>query len=347
LSSESPSQLETEEARALIETFRKSLDGIRGEVRKVIIGQDEVVEHLLMTLLVGGHCLITGLPGTAKTLLVQTLASALGLTFKRIQFTPDLMPTDVTGTDIIEEDITTGHRTWTFVPGPLFTNVMLADEINRTPPKTQSALLEAMQELSVTVRGNHHTITPPFFVLATQNPIELEGTYPLPEAQLDRFLFNVVLDYLNEDEELEVVQRYTTRIGIPEVNSCTTPEEILKFQWLVRQVPVSETVSRFAVDLVRATRPTDPRAPDIVRRYVQYGASVRATMFLTLAAKARALMSGRYHVTQDDITSLVLPVLRHRVLTNYFAESDSVDVDDILKQLVETLSAPGQQAQAG
>ncbi len=347
MSSESPSQLETEEARALIETFRKSLDGIRGEVQKVIIGQDEVVEHLLMTLLVGGHCLITGLPGTAKTLLVQTLASALGLKFKRIQFTPDLMPTDVTGTDIIEEDITTGHRTWTFVPGPLFTNVMLADEINRTPPKTQSALLEAMQELSVTVRGNRHTITPPFFVLATQNPIELEGTYPLPEAQLDRFLFNVVLDYLNEDEELEVVQRYTTRIGIPEVNSCTTPEEILKFQWLVRQVPVSETVARFAVDLVRATRPTDPNAPDVVRRYVQYGASVRATMFLTLAAKARALMSGRYHVTQDDIASLVLPVMRHRVLTNYFAESDNVDVDDILKQLVEALSAPGQQAQAG
>ena len=192
MSSESPSQLETDEARALIETFRGSLDRIREEIRKVIVGQDEVVEHLLMTLLVGGHCLITGLPGTAKTLLVQTLASALGLTYKRIQFTPDLMPTDVTGTDIIEEDITTGRRTWTFVPGPLFTNIMLADEINRTPPKTQSALLEAMQELSVTVRGNHHAITPPFFVLATQNPIELEGTYPLPEAQLDRFLFNVV-----------------------------------------------------------------------------------------------------------------------------------------------------------
>ena len=346
MSSESPSQLETEEARALIETFRVSLDRIREEVRKIIVGQDEVVEHLLMTLLVGGHCLITGLPGTAKTLLVQTLASALGLTFKRIQFTPDLMPTDVTGTDIIEEDITTGHRTWTFVPGPLFTNVMLADEINRTPPKTQSALLEAMQELSVTVRGNHHTITPPFFVLATQNPIELEGTYPLPEAQLDRFLFNVVLDYLSEDEEIEVIQRYTTRIGMPEVTPCTTPEQILKFQWLVRQVPVSETVCRFAVNLVRATRPEDPHAPEVVRRYVQYGASVRATMYLTLAAKARALMSGRYHVTQDDITSLVLPVMRHRILTNYYAESDNLDTDDILSQLVESLSVPGRQAQA-
>ncbi len=347
MSSESPSQLETEEARALIETFQESLTGIRREIQKVIVGQDEVVEHLLMTLLVGGHCLITGLPGTAKTLLVRTLAYALGLTFKRIQFTPDLMPTDVTGTDIIEEDITTGHRTWTFVPGPLFTNVMLADEINRTPPKTQSALLEAMQELSVTVRGNHHTITPPFLVLATQNPIELEGTYPLPEAQLDRFLFNVILDYLTDDEELQVVERYTTRMDIPEVEACTTPEQILKFQWLVRQVPVSETVSRFAVDLVRASRPDDPNAPDAVRRYVQYGASVRATMFLTLAAKARALMSGRYHVTQDDIASLALPVMRHRVLTNYFAESDNVDVDEILKQLVQALSAPGQQAKAG
>jgi MoxR-like ATPase len=347
LSSESSSQLETEEARALIETFQGSLGKIRSEVQKVIVGQDEVVEHLILTLLVGGHCLITGMPGTAKTLLVRTLATALGLTFKRIQFTPDLMPTDVTGTDIIEEDITTGHRTWTFVPGPLFTNVMLADEINRTPPKTQSALLEAMQELSVTVRGNHHTITPPFFVLATQNPIELEGTYPLPEAQLDRFLFNVILDYLSDDEELQVVQRFTTQMGMPEVSPCTTPEEILKFQWLVRQVPVSETVNRFAVDLVRATRPDDPNAPDVVRRYVQYGASVRATMFLTLAAKARALVSGRYHVTHEDISSLALPVMRHRVLTNYFAESDGVSTDDILTQLVESLSGSGQQAKAG
>jgi MoxR-like ATPase len=347
LSSESASQLETEEARALIETFGGTLDAIREQVRKLIIGQDEVVEHLLMTLLVGGHCLITGLPGTAKTLLVRTLADALGLTFKRIQFTPDLMPTDVTGTDIIEEDITTGHRTWTFVPGPLFTNVMLADEINRTPPKTQSALLEAMQELSVTVRGNHHTITPPFFVLATQNPIELEGTYPLPEAQLDRFLFNVVLDYLSGDEELQVVQRYTTQVGMPEVTACTTPEQILKFQWLVRQVPVSDTVSRFAVDLVRATRPDDPNASEMVRRYVQYGASVRATMFLTLAAKARALMAGRYHVTHEDVAALALPVMRHRVLTNYFAESDNVTTDAILTQLVESLSDSGQQAKAG
>jgi len=333
----STSQFETEEARELIASFRSSFDDIRTEVRKVIIGQDDVVEHLLMTLLVGGHCLITGMPGTAKTLLVRTLAYALGLSFKRIQFTPDLMPTDITGTDIIEEDITTGHRTWTFVPGPIFANVLLADEINRTPPKTQSALLEAMQEFSATVRGKRHDIERPFFVLATQNPIELEGTYPLPEAQLDRFLFNVILDYLSGEDEVEVVNRYTSRMDIPEVNACTSPELILKYQALVREVPVAESVNRFAVDLVRATRPTDPLAPEFVRKYIQYGASVRATMFITLAAKARALMEGRFHVTRDDVMDLALPVLRHRVLTNYFAESDGMDVDKVLTQLVDGL----------
>ena len=339
--------LDTEEARSVIESFHTALAGIREQVGRVIIGQEEVVDHLLVTLLVGGHCLITGMPGTAKTLLVRTLAIALGLKFKRIQFTPDLMPTDVTGTDVIEEDITTGHRTWTFVPGPIFANVLLADEINRTPPKTQSALLEAMQELTVTVRGDLHEIDPPFFVLATQNPIELEGTYPLPEAQLDRFLFNVILDYLDDDEELAVVDRYTTRMDIPSVDACTGPEEIIRFQSLVRQVPVAESVSRFAVELVRATRPTDPAAPDVVRRYVQYGASVRATMFLTLAAKARALMAGRYHVTRDDICALALPVMRHRVLTNYFAESDKVEVDDVLRQLVDYMRAEAPAAKAG
>jgi len=347
LSVEQQNALETEETRELIKSFHDSFGRIRTEVRKVIVGQDEVVDSLLLTLLVGGHCLITGMPGTAKTLLVRTLASALGLTFKRIQFTPDLMPTDVTGTDIIEEDITTGHRTWTFVPGPIFANVLLADEINRTPPKTQAALLEAMQEFSVTVRGHHHKIERPFFVLATQNPIELEGTYPLPEAQLDRFLFNVVLDYLSAEDELEVVNRYTTQMDIPKVEACTTPEQILKYQQLVRQVPVAESVNRFAVDLVRATRPADPLAPDIVRRYIQYGASVRATMFITLAAKARALLSGRYHVTREDISALALPVLRHRVLTNYFAESDGVSVDQVLTQLVEGLGGSARQAKVG
>jgi len=332
----STSQFETDEARELIEGFRASFDEIRTEVRKVIIGQDEVVEHLLLTLLVGGHCLITGMPGTAKTLLVRTLALALGLSFKRIQFTPDLMPTDITGTDIIEED-TSGHRKWTFVPGPIFANVLLADEINRTPPKTQAALLEAMQEFSTTVRGKRHDIERPFFVLATQNPIELEGTYPLPEAQLDRFLFNVILDYLSDDDELEVVNRYTSRMDIPAVKACTTPQQILRYQAIVREVPVAESVNRYAVDLVRATRPSDPLAPEVVRKYIQYGASVRATMFVTLAAKARALMAGRFHVTREDISTLALPVLRHRVLTNYFAESDGMDVDKILTQLLDGL----------
>ena len=327
--------LDSYEIRPLVKSFRKSMDGIRAEVSKVIVGQDDVVEHLLITLLVGSHCLITGMPGTAKTLLVRTLATSLGLSYKRIQFTPDLMPTDVTGTDIIEEDSTTGHKTWTFVQGPIFANVLLADEINRTPPKTQSALLEAMQERSVTVRGKNHTLSPPFLVLATQNPIELEGTYPLPEAQLDRFLFNVILEYLNAEDELAVVNRFTTRVDMPEVDVCTNAEDILEFQWLVRQVPVSESVSRYAVQLVRATRPTDESAPDSVRKYVNFGASVRATMFLTLAAKAYALLQGRYHVSYEDIAAVILPVLRHRVLTNYHAESDGTTADDVLRSVLD------------
>jgi len=330
---------ESDEVRELVQSFRTVTEQLRNEIGKVIIGQSDVVEHLLVTLLVGGHCLITGMPGTAKTLLVRTLAETLGLTFKRIQFTPDLMPTDVTGTDIIEEDTSTGHRSWTFVKGPIFTNVLLADEINRTPPKTQAALLEAMQEKSVTVRGSNHELAPPFFVLATQNPIELEGTYPLPEAQLDRFLFNVLLDYLDADDELAVVNRFTTRVDMPAVNACTNAEEILKFQWLVRQIPVADAVNRFAVNLVRATRPTEDSAPDIVSRYVNFGASVRATMFLNLAAKAKALLEGRYHVTESDVRQMALPVLRHRVLCNYFAESDNVTVDDVLTGMLEGIQA--------
>jgi MoxR-like ATPase len=325
--------LDSGATRELVSGFRGSMQRIREEVRKVIVGQDEVVEHLLITLLVGGHCLITGMPGTAKTMLVRTLAQALGLTFKRIQFTPDLMPTDVTGTDIIDED-EHGHRQWNFVPGPIFTHVLLADEINRTPPKTQAALLEAMQELSVTVRGHRHQLPPPFLVLATQNPIELEGTYPLPEAQLDRFLFNVVLDYLSADDELAVLNRFTTRVDVPAVNVCTDAESLLKYQWLTRQVPVSESVGRYAVNLVRGTRPDDPAASDEVRKYIKFGASVRATMFLALSAKARALLEGRFHVTEDDIRALALPVLRHRVLTNYHAEADGKSVDDVLRTLL-------------
>ena len=245
---------ETSESREIVAGFHSSMERIREQVRQIIVGQDEVVENLLMTLLVGGHCLITGMPGTAKTLLVRTLATALGLTFKRIQFTPDLMPTDVTGTDIIEEDPTTGRRTWTFVKGPIFTNVMLADEVNRTPPKTQAALLEAMQELSVTVRGNTYQLEPPFLVLATQNPIELEGTYPLPEAQLDRFLFNVILGYLSAEEECDVVDRNTAGEPLPEVQAVTCAEDIRKYQWLVRQVAVSQA-------MIGVRRRVDPRHP--------------------------------------------------------------------------------------
>ena len=323
--------------RELVERFTQTLAGIRGEIRKLIVGQDEVVEQLLVTLMVGGHCLITGMPGTAKTLLVRTLATALGLSFKRIQFTPDLMPTDITGTDILEEDSVTGQRRWSFVPGPVFAQVLLADEINRTPPKTQSALLEAMQERSVTVRGNTRTLEAPFFVLATQNPIELEGTYPLPEAQLDRFLFNVLLDYLGADDELAVMQANTSRVDAPEVIACTTAADILKFQWLVRQVPLADDVARKAVQLVRATRPSDAQASELVRKYVRYGASLRATQFLALAAKARALMQGRYHVTTDDLRALAIPVLRHRVLTTYQAESDGLSTDDVLRQVIDSV----------
>jgi len=335
MATESEEIFESDEVRELVGNFQKTIAGLRSEVSKVIIGQADVVEHLLITLLVGGHCLITGMPGTAKTLLVRTLADALGLKFKRIQFTPDLMPTDVTGTDIIEEDSVTGKRSWTFVEGPIFTHVLLADEINRTPPKTQAALLEAMQERSVTVRGEHHELAPPFLVLATQNPIELEGTYPLPEAQLDRFLFNVLLDYLSDDDELAVVNRFTSRVDLPEVTPVTSAEEIVKFQWLTRQVPVSEEVNRYAVNLVRATRPSEDNAPDVVKRYVNFGASVRATMFINLAAKANALLNGRYHVTKEDVRNLALPVLRHRIICNYFAESDKMTVDDVLKEMLE------------
>jgi MoxR-like ATPase len=279
------------------------------------------------------------LPGTAKTLLVRTLSETLGLVFKRIQFTPDLMPSDITGTDIIEEDMTTGRRTWTFVPGPIFSNILLADEINRTPPKTQSALLEAMQELSCTVRGHQYQIKAPFFVLATQNPIELEGTYPLPEAQLDRFLFNTVLDYLSADDEVKVVD-LTTTTKVAKVDTVTNAEEILSFQQLVRMVPIADTVARYAVELVRATRPNDVSAPDFVKQYVNFGASVRAAQFVVLSAKTRALLRNRYHVAYEDIRALATPILRHRILLNFHAESERLDSDAILKRLLEWKAEP-------
>jgi MoxR-like ATPase len=333
-------EIDAVELKARIKRFADAESAIRREIRKVIVGQEEVIESVLISLFVGGHCLLTGLPGTAKTLLVRTVARALGLKFNRIQFTPDLMPTDITGTDIIEEDPMTGRRVWTFVPGPIFSNILLADEINRTPPKTQAALLEAMQEFSCTVRGQHYPLQRPFFVLATQNPIELEGTYPLPEAQLDRFLFNTVLDYLPADDELKVVDLTTTNTSA-QAETVTTAEEILSFQALVRMTPVAESVARYAVEFVRATRPgTNGECPDFVRKYVNFGASVRAIQFLILAGKARALMHGRLHVTYDDIRALAIPVLRHRVLLNFHAESDRLNTDGLLKQLLDWKTAP-------
>jgi MoxR-like ATPase len=332
--------LDSAEVKALVGRFQQAQQAIRAEVQKVIVGQTQVVDSLLISLFVGGHCLLTGLPGTAKTLLVRTIATTLGLKFNRIQFTPDLMPSDITGTDIIEEDPGSGHRTWTFVPGPIFSNVLLADEINRTPPKTQSALLEAMQEFSCTVRGHQYRIEPPFFVLATQNPIELEGTYPLPEAQLDRFLFNVVLDYLPLEDEMKVIDLTTANVKA-QASVVTTGEEILDFQRLVRMTPIADSVARYAVELVRATRPgPESEGPDFAKKYVNFGASVRAAQFLVLAGKARALMQGRFHVTYDDIRTLAVPVLRHRVLLNFHAESDRLTPDEFLRRLLDWKGTP-------
>ncbi len=328
------------ELKERIERFQEVQRSIVREVRKVIVGQDEVIEQVMISLFVGGHCLITGLPGTAKTLLVRTLAQTLGLVFKRIQFTPDLMPSDITGTDIIEEDPTTGHRTWTFVPGPIFSNILLADEINRTPPKTQSALLEAMQELSCTVRGHQYKIEAPFFVLATQNPIELEGTYPLPGSAARSLP-------VQHGARLSL-RRRRSEGGGPHHHHARRPgrygyerrRRFWTFQQLVRMVPIGETVARYAVELVRATRPNDASAPDFVKNYVNFGASVRAAQFVVLASKARALMRGRYHVAYEDIRALAAPILRHRILLNFHAESERLDSDAILKRLLEWKPEP-------
>jgi MoxR-like ATPase len=327
------------ELQQRVERFHAVHEGILKQVHEVIVGQAEVLEQVLIALFVGGHCLMTGLPGTAKTLMVRTIADTLGLEFRRIQFTPDLMPSDITGTDIIEEDLTTGHRRWTFVKGPIFGNILLADEINRTPPKTQAALLEAMQEHSCTVRGHIYPLPAPFFVLATQNPIELEGTYPLPEAQLDRFLFNAILDYLSAEDEMKVIDM-TTTTRTAKIEPVTSAEELLDFQQLVRMVPIAETLARYVVSLVRATRHNSGNAPDFVKKYVNYGGSIRAAQFIVLAAKARALSRKRYHVTYDDITALAVPVLRHRILLNFHAESERIDADEILNRLLAQVPRP-------
>jgi MoxR-like ATPase len=304
------------------------------ELSKIVVGQKEVIEQILIALFAGGHCLITGAPGLAKTLLVKSIAQVFHLKFQRIQFTPDLMPADITGTEILQE---TGEgRKMAFVPGPIFANILLADEINRTPPKTQAALLEAMQEHQVTAAGVRHSLEEPFYVLATQNPIEMEGTYPLPEAQLDRFMFNVVIDYLPEDDEVAVVQQ-TTAQRPPAIEPLFTGQDLQRFTDLVRRMPMSQDLIRYAVRLTAASRPQQPGVPGFVNDWVSWGAGTRAAQYLTLGAKARALLQNRSHVTAEDIRVLAAPVLRHRILVNYRAEAEGVNVDTVIKRLLETV----------
>ncbi len=322
---------------AVAERVARGRERILLELRKVIVGQDQVIDQALIALFTGGHCLITGVPGLAKTLLIKTIAQILDLSFKRIQFTPDLMPADITGTEVLDE--AGGHRSLRFLPGPIFAQIILADEINRTPPKTQAALLEAMQEYHVTAAGRTYPLERPFFVLATQNPIELEGTYPLPEAQLDRFMFNIVMTYLSEDEEVHVVTRTTgTEAQAP---TCVfTGADILEMQQLVRHVIVAQEVARYAVRLVDSSRPGRQGNYDFVREWVKWGAGLRASQALILAAKARALILGRYHVSVGDIQALARPVLRHRIIPNFYAESERITADDLVDRLLEAVPTP-------
>jgi MoxR-like ATPase len=339
-STESTAVLRSDDDLEVADRLVKGGERIRSELRKVIIGQDSVVEQMLLSLFVGGNSLILGVPGLAKTLLVQSFARVLNLRFSRIQFTPDLMPSDITGTEIIQEDHETGRRQMVFAPGPIFANIVLADEINRTPPKTQAALLEAMQEHRVTVQGRTYTLEEPFFVFATQNPIELEGTYPLPEAQLDRFMFEIVIRHLPEADELEVI-RSTTSVRDQVLQHAATGPEIVEFQRLVRRVPISEPVLRYALAIVRTSRPSpNGSSPDFIQKWVSFGASVRAAQYLALGAKARALLQGRPFVEFEDVRALAHPVLRHRILTNFHAESERVSTDDIIDQLLGAVPMP-------
>jgi MoxR-like ATPase len=309
---------------------------IRKELKKVIIGQDDVIEQLLVSLFAKGHCLLIGVPGLAKTLLIRVLSQTMDLKFNRIQFTPDLMPGDISGTEVIEENISTGQKSFRFIPGPIFANVVLADEINRTPPKTQSALLQAMEEYEVTAAGKTYKLEPPFFVLATQNPIEQEGTYPLPEAQLDRFMFNIWLDYPSKDEEIQIVRMTTTEYN-PEVNSILSAQQILDFQALIKRVPVAENVLDFAVNLVRSTRPTDGNNSDYVRKYISYGAGPRASQYLIRGAKSRAAIQGRFAPEIEDIKAVSIPVLRHRIVANFNAEAENISPTEIIKNIVVSI----------
>ncbi len=321
-----------------VENLHSAYEKVVAEIRKVIVGQDEVVEQLLISLLSSGHCLLVGVPGLAKTLMISTLARVLDLKFNRIQFTPDLMPSDITGTEIIEDDQATGRRGFKFVKGPVFANIILADEINRTPPKTQAALLQAMQEHEVTAAGETYKLDEPFFVLATQNPIEQEGTYPLPEAQLDRFMFNVFVDYPAAAEEEEIVKN-TTAISKSDINKVLTAEQIVTFQQLVRRVPVSDHLVEYAVQLVRATRPNESDTPDFVKKWVNWGAGPRASQYLILAAKTRAILDGRPTPGPEDVRFAAFPVLRHRIVTSFNAEADGVDSLEIIRRILETVKA--------
>jgi MoxR-like ATPase len=325
---------------AAVEKLQKGYHNMRSELGKVIVGQDAVIEELLIALFCKGHALLVGVPGLAKTLLISTLAKTLGLSFNRIQFTPDLMPSDITGTEVIEEDKTTGGRVLRFVRGPVFSNVILADEINRTPPKTQAALLEAMQEHQVTAGGKMHRLPQPFFVLATQNPIEQEGTYPLPEAQLDRFMFNINVGYPTEEEEFQIV-RLTTMGRDVQLQQVLDGEEVIQLQDIVRKVPVADHVIRYALQFSRLTRRTEGGCPDFVNDFVGWGAGPRASQYLILAGKARALLKGRYHVSTEDIRQVALPVLRHRIVTNFNAEAEGIRSDTIVKKLTDFI--PRQQ----
>lgn len=324
---------------ALVKDLKDKTDRLKKEIGEVIVGQEGIVENLLISLLSGGHCLLIGVPGLAKTLLVRTFADALQISFKRVQFTPDLMPSDITGTEIIEEDPATGKRHYRFVKGPVFANVVLADEINRTPPKTQAALLEAMQEYMVTASGEDHSLPLPFFVLATQNPIEQEGTYPLPEAQLDRFMFSLRVDYPSKREEIEIVKRNTSAYK-PKVSPVLSGDEVLSLQELVRRVPVSEDLVEYAVDLATSTRPNADRHDefeDFMNKYVAWGAGPRASNYLILAAKARAILQGRYSVSREDVQTVAPPVLRHRIVATFRAEADGIDADAIVQKVLDSV----------
>ncbi len=319
-----------------VQKLNDAYQQITSELAKVIVGQQQVIEELLIAMFARGHCLLMGVPGLAKTLLIRTLSDTMSLMFSRIQFTPDLMPSDITGTEVIQEDKLNGRREFKFLPGPIFANIVLADEINRTPPKTQAALLEAMQEHQVTVGGQRHRLSEPFFVLATQNPIEQEGTYPLPEAQLDRFMFNTYVDYPSESEELEIIKR-TTADAMPRVTASLDGEQILALQHIVRRVPIADHVARYALQLTRLTRREKGDVPDFITDYVSWGAGPRASQYLVLGAKARAVLHGRYYVSCEDIRAVAAPVLRHRIMTNFNAEAEGIKPDHIIQRLIDVI----------